>query len=266
MTAISPDTTLARPTSGRRGTRPFLHYIGQSMLQTLRDWTFIAFVVAMPTTMYLFFAGIYGDQMAGSGVSVAAAMMITMATYGGLGAAMSAGNQIQIERSSGWFRQLMLTSLTPAQFLIGKIVTAVGVVVPSIGIVYVAGALRGVRLDAQVWAASFALIVATLMPMVLLGLVLGLWLRPAAAGAATTLTMLALSMLGGLWFPLDMMPSTMQTIGKLLPTHWAGQIGQWPVLGGDFPWRGVLVIGLWLLGLLLIAGLGYRRAVRTSRR
>ncbi|MGJ3508273.1 ABC transporter permease [Enemella sp. A6] len=260
------DTAITRPEAPRRGTNPFAHYIVQSLLQTLRDWTFIAFVVAMPTTMYLFFSGIYGDQEAAGGVSVAAAMMITMATYGGLGAAMSAGNQIQVERSSGWFRQLMLTSLTPTQFLIGKITTAVGVVVPAIGIVYLAGALRGVRLDAQVWASSLVLIVVTLLPMVLLGLVLGLWLKPAAAGAATTLTMLALSMLGGLWFPLDMMPSTMQFIGKLLPTHWAGQIGLWPVLGGDFPWRGVLVIGIWLLGLLLIATLGYRQAVRTSRR
>ncbi|GAB3624589.1 ABC transporter permease [Mariniluteicoccus endophyticus] len=246
--------------------RILAHYTIASLGLVLRDWSFIAFVLAMPVSIYLFFAGIYGHEMSDNGTPVAAIMMATMATYGGLGAAMSAGNQIQTERTTGWFRQLMLTGLTPAQFVVGKIVTAVGVVLPAIGIVFVAGALRGVRLPLSTWAVSFVLITLALLPMVLLGLVLGLWLRPTAAGAATTLTMLALSMVGGLWFPLDMMPAVMQTVGRLLPSYWAGQLGVWPIGGGAFPWRGVLVIGCWTVGLIVVGALGYGRAVRSSRR
>lgn len=267
--SASPARDTATPTDRPTpAVRHVAHYVAHSVLATLRDWAFLAFVVAMPTTMYLFFANIYGDQQSGAnnGASVAAVMMVTMATYGALGAAMSAGAQIQTERATGWFRQLMLTALTPAQFLVAKIAVAVTVIVPAIGAVFVAGAARGVRMGAGTWAASGALILVSLLPMVVLGLVIGLWLKQAAAGAATTLTMLALSMLGGLWFPLDLMPDAMAAIGRTLPSYWAGRIGAWPIAGGDFPWQGVWVIGIWTVSLVVLGALGYRRAVRTSRR
>ncbi|MBP8921467.1 MAG: hypothetical protein KBG85_17320, partial [Micropruina sp.] len=149
----------ALPTRSTGGTRRFLHYTGQSILTQVRDWAFLGFIIVMPTTIYLFFSGMFGDQATDSAINVAALMMVMMATYGGLGAAMNAGAQFQSERSSGWFRQLMLTALTPAQFVVAKVITAVVVVIPAIGTVFVAGAIRGVRLDPGTWAASLALIV-----------------------------------------------------------------------------------------------------------
>ena len=268
MTAAAPasDLPTTPPTAATGGTRRLFHYLGQSLLIQLRDWAFLGFVIVMPTTIYLFFAGIFGSGSSDSGPSVAAVMMVTMATYGGLGAAMNAGSQIQSERSSGWFRQLMLTSLAPGQFVLAKITTAIAVLIPAIGAVFIAGVAMGVRLDAAVWAASFALIIAALLPMIVLGLVIGLWFKPQTATAVTTLSMLALAMLGGLWFPLNLMPAGMQALGRLLPSYWASQIGGWPLAGGDFPWQGVLVLGVWLVALAGLGGLGYRRAIRTSRR
>lgn len=259
-----PTASPATPPTG--GTQRLLHYLAQSILIQLRDWAFLGFVIVMPTTIYLFFAGMYGDAGGDSGVDVAAVMMVMMATYGGLGAAMNAGSQLQSERSSGWFRQLMLTSLAPAQFVLAKILTAIAVLIPAIGTVFLAGAARGVRLDALTWAASLGLIVTALLPMILLGLVIGLWFKPQTATAVTTLSMMALAMLGGLWVPLQLMPDVLQAIGRLLPSYWASQIGAWPLIGGDFPWLGVVVLVAWLTVLAAVGALGYRRAVRTSRR
>lgn len=129
----------------------------------------------------------------------------------------------------------MLTPLTPAQFLGGKVITAVAVVIPALLAVFIAGMIMGVRLPAGTWFAVGALLLASLLPLVVLGLVIGLWFKQQTASAVTTLVMLALSMVGGLWFPLDMMPAFMQTIGKLLPSYWAGQIGMWPLVDGAFP-------------------------------
>ena len=265
--AIHPGTTRPRTPHRGGGVRRFVHYTGRSIAHVLREWDFLVFIVAMPTAMYLFFAAIYGDETTAAGPVVAAAMMVTMGAYGGLGAAMTAGAQIQSERSSGWFRQLMLTALTPTQFIAAKVITAIIVVVPGVGVVFLAGAWRGVRLDASAWVGSFVLLLASLLPMVLLGLVLGLWLKQQTAAAATTLVMLVLSMLGGLWFPLDMMPPWMQTVGKLLPSYWAGRIGTWPLIPDTaFPLEGVWVIAAWASALVVLGALGYRRAVRTSRR
>ncbi|HHV20215.1 MAG TPA: ABC transporter permease [Propionibacterium sp.] len=264
--ALTSARTIDATTRATPRTPRFLHYFLHSLGHLVRDWSFLAFLIAMPVTMYLFFSGIYGDQMTEGGVTVAAIMMVTMATYGGLGAAMSAGTSIQSERSSGWFRQLMLTPLTPTEFVASKVLTAVAAVVPALVAVAVAGMIRGVRLPLDTWLSILGLLILALLPMVILGLVIGLWFKQQTASAVTTLTMLTLSMVGGLWFPLDMMPEFMQTIGKLLPSHWAGQIGIWPIVGGGFPWHGVLVLACWVLGLIGLGALGYGRAVRSSRR
>lgn len=262
-TAADRAPAIRRPTGS---VQRLLHYTAQSILTQVRNWAFLGFIIVMPTTIYLFFSGMFGDRATDSAVNVAALMMVMMATYGGLGAAMTAGTQIQSERSSGWFRQLMVTALTPAHFVVAKVITAVVVVIPAIGAVFVAGAIRGVRLDAGAWAASLGLIVTALLPMVVCGLVIALWFSPPTATAVTTLSMMALAMLGGLWYPLEMMPAVMQAIGKLLPSYWAGQIGTWPLVGGEFPTQGVLVLGGWLVVLVALGALGYRRAIRTSRR
>ncbi|MDO5684238.1 MAG: ABC transporter permease, partial [Propionibacteriaceae bacterium] len=260
--ARNADST-ARP--GWRTPR-FLHFVGHSITHLVREWSFLAFLIAMPVTMYLFFSGIYGDQLTSGGVAVSAVMMVTMATYGGLGAAMNAGATIQSERSSGWFRQLMITPLTATEFVVAKICTALAAMLPALAAVGIAGVFRGVRLPVATWFSILGLLILALLPMVVLGLVIGLWFKQQTASAVTTLTMLALSMVGGLWFPLDMLPGVMQTVGKLLPSYWAGQIGIWPIIGGAFPWRGVLVLGIWVLVLSGLGALGYGRAVRTSRR
>ncbi|MFT3888873.1 MAG: ABC transporter permease [Arachnia sp.] len=244
----------------------FAHYYAFSLGTIVRDWAFLLFIIAMPVTMYLFFSAIYVTGTTEEDAFVSAIMMITMATYGGLGAAMNAGSSIQSERSSGWFRTLMLTPLQPAEFVGAKVLTAVTVVMPALLVVFAAGILRGVRLDLDVWAATFVLLLVALLPMVLLGLAIGLLFKPQTASAVTTLVMLALSMVGGLWVPLEAMPAAMQTLGRLTPSYWAGQIGSWPLVGGDFPWQGVRVIVVWSVLLLAAGAISYRRAVRTSRR
>ena len=51
----------------------------------------------------------------------------------------------------------------------------------------------------------------------------------------------------------------MQTVGKLLPSYWAGRIGTWPLVGGDFPTQGVLVIGTWAGVLVGLGQMGFER-------
>lgn len=259
------NTVVAAPRSTSSLGR-FWRYYFRSLQQVMRDWAFLVFIIGLPTTIYLFFAAIYGNQQIQPGLGVDAMMMITMGTYGGMGAAISAGAIIQTERSSGWFRQLMLTPLTGTQYLLAKLLVAVTTVVPAVAVVFLAGRLRGVHLELSQWLASFVLLVLVLIPFVLLGLDIALALRPQAAQGASTFAMLLLAMVGGLWFPLQMMPPAMRAVGELTPSYWASEIGKLPIINHGFPWRGAIVIAVWTAVLLVLGVVGYRRASKNARR
>ena len=76
--------------------------------------------------------------------------------------------------------------------------------------------------------------------MAVLGIVIGLWVKADAVPGLTTLVLLVLAMLGGLWFPVQIMPSVMQTVAHTLPSYWLAELGRCPFLpGAAFPWAGV---------------------------
>ncbi|NNG20169.1 ABC transporter permease [Naumannella sp. ID2617S] len=241
------------------------HYVGANLAISMRQAGFLVFTIALPVGMYLMFSKIFGSFQVGP-TDVNTLMMVSMAIYGALGAAISAGAQLQVERRTGWFRQLMLSGLTPAGFLSAKIIGAMVQVLPAILAVFVCGLLNGVRLQPATWLAVGVLVWISLLPMVILGVVIALWFQPSTVGALSTILLLALSMLGGLWVPVAQMPTAMQGIAKLLPTYWMNDLAVWPIFGGELEARGPLVLVAWLAGLTLLGAVGYRRAVRSSRR
>ena len=78
----------------------------------------------------------YGTADDGSGINWAAMIMISMAAYGSLGAAMGGGAQLALERRSGWFRQLSITALPPRAFLWAKAAVIMLVVLPALVLVF----------------------------------------------------------------------------------------------------------------------------------
>jgi ABC-2 type transport system permease protein len=124
-----------------------------------------------------------------------------------------------------------------------------------------------VRAPVTVWLASLGLMWLALVPLTLLGVVLGLWVKAEAVQGCTTLLLLVLAMLGGLWFPTSVMPVTMQYLALGLPSYWLAELGRYPFLVGvRFPWSGVLVLLAWSAGLTTLGALGYRRAAAGSKR
>lgn len=253
---------LALGTTMRRVAR----YAAASVQRALSDFSFVFFIVALPSAIFLFFATIYGNQPTSAGFKVDTFMMVSMAAYGGMGAAMSAGTAMQTERANGWFRQLQLTPLTSAEFFVSRLVVAVVLMVPAIGAVFVCGALRGVSLDGTRWLAAAGVLVVTLIPMIAMGIAIALWFSPQTAAPATTFMTLLLSMLGGLWFPMSMMPEGLAAVGRLLPSYRALDVANWTLAGGDFPWQSITLLASWTAALVVLGVVGYRRAVRNSRR
>ncbi|OYN92092.1 ABC transporter permease [Parenemella sanctibonifatiensis] len=259
-------TTTAPVDTGRTSrTRPGLHYLFANLGVAMSELGFVIFTIVMPASLYLLFSEVFGSPETG-GPEAKAYMMVSMAAYGSMGAAMSAGAQIQHEQRSGWFRQLMITGLTAQEFTIAKIVGAMVQVLPAIVVVYLLGIATGVDLSVATFLTSGALVWVSLLPMVVLGVAVGVWLKPETAGAVVTLLMLALAALGGLWMPVEMFPGWMQTMAKGLPSYWIGEIGRSPLLETGPPLAGVLVLLAWTVVLGVMAAIGYRQAIRMSKR
>ena len=269
MTSTATTQAITRTRDdGRRALPPTLHYTLYSTLLTAKDFGFVIFSVAMPVILYVVFAKIFGSVDAGTGASYSAMIMVSMAAYGSLGAAMSGGAQLAVERRSGWFRQLTLTVLPPRSFLWSKAAVIMFIVLPALVLVFAAGFLiGGVRAPATVWLASLGLMWVALIPLSILGIVIGLWVKAEAVQGLTTLLLLVLAMLGGLWFPASMMPAVMQHLAYALPSYWLAELGRYPFIpGATFPWAGVGVLLAWSAGLTVLGALGYRRAAANSKR
>lgn len=265
MTTTTAPTTTVSPAPLRL--RAGASYVAQTIRLTFKTWSYALFTIAMPVVLYLVFNALWGSEQVVPGVNYSALIMVQMAAYGALGAAMSGGAVIAMERRSGWFRQLMLTMLPPRAFLIARAVVVMAMVLPSLLLVFGAGyVVGGVRLPAGTWIAALALMWVALIPPALLGLVIGLWVKGEAVPGANTMVLLLLALGGGLWFPMDLMPQTMQTIGKALPSYWLAQFGNWPLLHDPFPFLGVAVLAVWVAALIVLGALGYRRAAATSKR
>lgn len=261
---MSTVTIEAAPRAARRDVTAF--YIGQSTVLLARNIFFLIFTIAMPLVMYLLFSQLFGQQSFGA-TNVSALIMVALGSYGAFGAAINGGALLQLERRTGWFRQLQLTALSPAGFVAGKVIAAMLAVLPAIGIVYLAGAIvGGVEGEPLAYLGSLGIVWLTMIPMVVLGLAIALWVKLEAVQAVLTILMMVLAIVGGMFFPSQLFPEWLNAIGQWTPTHWIVQLGQWPFIGGAFPWQGVAVLGGWLAILGVIAALGFRRAVRTSKR
>src|SRR5690606_21110593 len=112
------------------------YYARTEVLRTLRNKRYAIFVVIFPVTLYLINAGIYGDQDAETGVPQSVYLMVSMACYGALSAAvMSTAMPWAQERASGWADQLRVTPLPGRAVVAVKAGAALLLVLPALALV-----------------------------------------------------------------------------------------------------------------------------------
>ncbi len=145
-------------------------------------------------------------------------MMAMFATFGMVG---GAAVLIQ-ERQSGTLRRLLVMPINKASILVGKLlgIMLAGVLQMSllIGVSALAfGVPWGNSPTALVlMVLTFALAITSLSMMMA-----ALTKTLAQANALGTVIVLSISALGGAWWPLDIVPGWMQTVGRLSPMSWA---------------------------------------------
>jgi ABC-2 type transport system permease protein len=216
-----------------------------------RNRRFLIMTVGTPLVLFLINASLWGKANDG----MTAYLMASMAAFGAMTASISVGMRVATERQVGWNRQLRLTPLRPSAYLVSKGILAMLIAIPSILLVFAAGAfIEHVQLDALQWIESGIGLWIALIPFAVLGLMIGYAGNPDSTGPIFSLVFMGMSLFGGLWFPVETLPDMMATIAKVLPSYWLGLIARGPLLHQSFDWLSVPVLLGWtvVLGLIVI--------------
>jgi ABC-2 type transport system permease protein len=232
------------------------------IVRTFRNRPLLCLTVALPLVLFLSIA--YSNRHATfDGTTFPLYFMTAMAVYGSLYAVMAPGGRTARDRATGWTRQMRITPLRARTELTALVVTAYLTAVPSLVLLYLAGAALGVRLDAAQWLQLTGLILVGLAPFVLMAVALGYLASVDALVPAVGGVVILFSLLGGVFgFQLAKSGPVFDFM-KVLPSYWLVQAGKATIYGGGWPAEAWVVIAAWTVVLIPVAALVYRRS--TSR-
>lgn len=210
------DSTVAGPSGENDPTR----------LDAAEKGRFLALVAEPPqVTVESSFAGTgrpvpSGHQQSVPGVLV---MFVVMAVLIGGSEALTREKQL------GTLRRLATTPLSTSQVLLGKTLGLTLLGLSQVVILVIAtDALAAIGVGgmdfrwAPILVAVAPVLIAYCVCVAALGLLIsGLLRTPQQAESLAWLFGMGLSALGGAWWPLEIMPSAMRTVGQFFPTSWA---------------------------------------------
>jgi ABC-2 type transport system permease protein len=229
------------------------------IVRSFRNRIFYAVTLALP--LVLFYAVATGQRHATfDGIRFPLYFMTAMAVYGAMFAAVSPGARIARDRSGGWTRQVRLTPLRASTDIAAKVLTAYLIALPSVVLVFLAGASLGVRLSASQWLEIGGLLLVGLTPFIALGIVLGYLMRADTLAPAMGGIVVLFALVGGVYGFQLAHSGPLFDVMKAIPSYWLVQAGKTALGGGSWPAEGWIVIAAWTVGLVAIASLVYRRS------
>jgi ABC-2 type transport system permease protein len=231
------------------------------ILRILRNRRYLFFTVLYPVMMYLFFVSVWGSNNPLPGLSAKTYFMVSMATFGTVGAALNTAQRISLERKSGWTRQLRLTALPGWGYVTAKITAAAAATLPAILAVFLLGAAEGVKLDATKWIGLIVAIWVGSFVFSALGVALGYAAGPDAVQPIVMICYMGMAVLGGTWFPLS---GTMKSIGQYTPVGLYNEIGKVIETGGGPQMTHVAGLGAYLVAFAALAAWLYQRDKKTT--
>jgi ABC-2 type transport system permease protein len=231
-------------------------YLTYELKRTFRNRRFFFFSLAFPLLLFLTVGGSQRDTQIAPGVPFLEYYMVGMAGWGAMTAVLAGGARISMERAAGWVRLLRLTPLSVTGYFRAKILTGYAMGALTLLLLYGAGIALGVRLPLQDWLQMTGLILVALVPVAILGILLGHLLTPDSMGPALGGLSALLAFVGGAWF---VPTGFLANLGEYVPSYWLTQAGRMTVAGGAWPAKGWLVIAAWSLVLAVLATRAYRR-------
>lgn len=228
-------------------------YLRLDVRRVLRNRRTLIFTIVMPVVFYVIFG--VGQEDAASRAYV----MISLGVYGAMVAATSVGASVAVERASGWSRQLRLTPLRPATYVVTKVLAAATIALLPVAIEFVVGAASGARMPARAWVVGGVVAWLGSLVFAALGLAVGYLLPSENAMQILGAAMSVLAMLGGLFVPLFLFPHLMQQIAQFTPAYGVGILARYPLTHDGSVLGGIANVVAWAALFSVGAALLFRR-------
>jgi ABC-2 type transport system permease protein len=225
----------------------------------------VIIAIVLPIVFFLLF-GLnqnYDTLHAGHG-NVSAFVMISLALYGAVLATTFGGAMVSIERAQGWSRQLRLTPLSPAAYIVIKVLTALVLGACSVAAVYIVGAVTGkADMSVGLWIGTgFSVWIGSLL-FAAFGLFLGYLLPAENVMQLIGLILALLSFAGGLFIPVSQYAQAVQDVAKWTPLYGLNQLVHTPLLGNGVDWTWAVNVLAWLI--IFTSGAAWRFRKDTAR-
>ena len=233
-------------------------YLRYELLRNVRNWRFVVFSLAYPVVLYFVVASPQRHSTF-DGVAFPLYFMAGMAAVGTMIAVLSTGARIAVDRSAGWTRQLRLTPLTATEHLGAKVACGFMMALLVVVVVSLSGTALGVSLSAGAWLTMIGLMLVGLIPIAVLGILLGHLLTPDSLAPAVGGTIMLFAVLGGAYGFLVAKSGVMFDVIKALPSYWLVQAGKTAVAGGTWPAEAWIVIAVWTAVLVPLSAFVYTR-------
>ncbi|MER8102043.1 ABC transporter permease [Kitasatospora sp. NPDC094016] len=232
------------------------------ILRTFRNRRYLVFTIAFPALMYFFFTHAYGSSPLAGGLSVKTYFMVSMATFGAVGAVLTGSAQrISLERKSGWVRQLRLTALPGRAYTLGKIAASSVTTLPAILVVFALGAVQGVSLGAAQWAGLAAALWLGSFVFAALGVALGYAAAPDSVQTIVMITYMVMALFGGTWFPVS---GSLEKFARFNPVYLYNQLAAFTQPGHSLDTGAVAGLAAFLAVFVVAAAALYRRDTRQA--
>jgi ABC-2 type transport system permease protein len=234
-------------------------HLRYEILRTLRNPLFCGITLGLP--LVLFFGVASGQRHAvHDGTSFPLYFMTAMAVYGAMFAVTVPGARIARDRASGWTRQMMITPLRARTEVAAKMLTMYLIVLATLVLLFLAGASLGVRLTATQWLELGGLLLVGVAPLAVLGLVLGYLLPADALTSAVGGVVILLALFGGVYGFQLAKSGPLFDVMEGLPSYWLVLAGDATLHRGNWPAQAWITIAVWLVVLVPVAALAYRRS------
>jgi ABC-2 type transport system permease protein len=128
-----------------------------------------------------------------------------------------------------------------------------------IALVSLSGTALGVHLSPGGWLTMIGLMLVGLIPLTVLGILLGHLVTPDSLAPAAGGTVMLLALLGGAYGFLVAKSGVVFDVIKALPSYWIVQAGKTALAGHSWPAEGWIVIAIWTAVLVPLAVFVYKR-------